>query len=190
MLRLVDCSLLVPPRTGPDGRPRYVMLETLRAYGARLRAEAGEQDTAAAALAGYALRVAEEAAAGLQTSAGEAAAARWLDAEDPTMRQVLAWAMDHDAALAVRLADALGWWWWLRGRLAGQYRLLREVAGRAEPGSDGWCATQCWLGRAALLLGRSARGAGPFHRGPRRRGGTGGRPGCWPMPWPAGRWYC
>ena len=27
VLRLVDCSLLVPPRAGPDGRSRYVMLE-------------------------------------------------------------------------------------------------------------------------------------------------------------------
>ena len=177
VLRLVDCSLLVPPRTGVDGRPRYVMLETLRAYGARLRAEAGEQDTAAAALAGYALRVAEEAAAGLQTSAGEVAAARRLDAEDPTMRQVLAWAIAHDAALAVRLADALGWWWWLRGRLAGQYRLLSEVAGRAEPGSEGWCIIQCWLGRAAFFAADAGRGAGPFHRGPRRRGGPGAVPG-------------
>ena len=33
VLQLVDCSLLVPPRTGADGRPRYVMLETLRTYG-------------------------------------------------------------------------------------------------------------------------------------------------------------
>jgi predicted ATPase/DNA-binding CsgD family transcriptional regulator len=151
VLRLVDCSLLVPPRTGVDGRSRYVMLETLRAYGAQLRAEAGEQDTAAAALAGYALRVAEEAAAGLQTSAGEAAAASWLDAEDPATRQVLAWAMDHDPAVALRLADALGWWWWLRARLAAQYPLLREAAGRAEPGSEGWCAAQSWLGWAAAL---------------------------------------
>jgi len=29
VLHLVDCSLLVPPQTGPDGRSRYVMLETL-----------------------------------------------------------------------------------------------------------------------------------------------------------------
>ncbi|HUY49956.1 MAG TPA: hypothetical protein VMV92_30300 [Streptosporangiaceae bacterium] len=28
VLDLVNCSLLAPPRTGPDGRPRYVMLET------------------------------------------------------------------------------------------------------------------------------------------------------------------
>ena len=150
VLRLVECSLLVPPRPGVDGRPRYVMLETLRAYGANLLAEAGEQDAVAAALALYALRVAEEAAAGLQSRTGEVAAARWLDAEDPAMRQALTWALARDAA-AVRLADALGWWWWMRGRLAGQYRLLSEVAGRAEPGSDGWCTMQCWLGRAALV---------------------------------------
>ena len=66
VLHLVDCSLLVPPRAGPDGRPRYGMLETLRAYGAGLLAEAGEQDRAAAALAGYALQVAGQASAGLQ----------------------------------------------------------------------------------------------------------------------------
>ena len=65
------------------------------------------------------------------------------------MRQVLAWAMDYDPATAARLAGALGWWWWLRGRLPGQYGLLREVAGRAEVGSDGWCWVQLWLGCAA-----------------------------------------
>jgi predicted ATPase/DNA-binding CsgD family transcriptional regulator len=151
VLRLVECSLLVPPRTSADGQPRYVMLETLRAYGARLLTEAGEQDSVAAALAGWALRVAEEASAGLQTAAGEVAAARRLDAEDPTMRQVLAWAIACDAAAAVRLADALGGWWRLRGRLPGQYRLLSEIAGLAEPGSDRWCAIQGWLGSAAFL---------------------------------------
>ena len=152
VLHLVDCSLLVPPWPGPDGRSRYGMLETLRAYGIRLLAQAGEGDAAAAALAGWALRVAEQAAAGLQTStAEEVAAARWLDAEDATMRQVLAWAMDYDPATAVRLAAALGWSWLRRARLPGQYGLLREVAGRAEPGSGGWCAVQWWITLAAVF---------------------------------------
>jgi hypothetical protein len=71
VLHLVDCSLLVPPRAGADGRARYSMLETLRGYGARLLAEAGEQDQAAAALAAWALSVAEQAAAGMTTIAGE-----------------------------------------------------------------------------------------------------------------------
>ena len=149
VLRLVECSLLVPPRPGPDGRMRYAMLETLRGYGAGLLAEAGEQDQARAALAGYAAGVAGEAAAGLQTTAGEPAAARWLDAEDATVGHVLAWAVERDLDIAARLVTALGWWWVLRGRLAGQEPLLRELAGRAGPGSDGWCAAQFWLARTA-----------------------------------------
>jgi non-specific serine/threonine protein kinase len=150
VLHLVDCSLLVPPRPGPDGRSRYLMLETLRAYGAGLLAQAGEQDAADSALAGYTLRVAEQAATGLQTRTGEVAAARRLDAEDATMRQVLARAIDHDLPVALRLAVALAPWWSMRGRLPGGYPLLREAAGRAAVGSDGWCDAQSWLGYTVL----------------------------------------
>ncbi|HEY7145101.1 MAG TPA: AAA family ATPase, partial [Streptosporangiaceae bacterium] len=145
VLRLVECSLLVPPRPGLDGRSRYAMLETLRGYGTGLLAAAGEQDDAEAALARYALRAAEQAAAGLRTIAGEPAAARWLDAEDAAMGHALGWAADHDLDTAARLVTALALWWLLRGRLAGQQMLLRELAGRAGPGSDGWCAAQFWL---------------------------------------------
>ena len=156
VLHLVDCSLLVPPRVGPDGRSRYVMLETLRAYGAGLLAEAGEGDAVAAALAGYALRVAEGAMSGLTADTGEVAAARWLDAEDATMRRVLDWALEHDAAVghdaavAPRLAAALAWWWQIRGRLVGQVPLLRAAVDRAAAGSDAWCAGHTWLGQASL----------------------------------------
>ena len=156
VLHLVDCSLLVPPRVGPDARSRYVMLETLRAYGAGLLAEAGEGDTVAGALAGYALRVAEGAMSGLTADAGEVAAARWLDAEDATMRRGLDWALEHDAAVgqdaavAPRLAAALAWWWQIRGRLVGQVPLLRAAVDRAAAGSDAWCAGHTWLGQASL----------------------------------------
>ena len=162
VLRLVDCSLLIPPSAGPDGLPRYGMLETLRAYGAGLLARAGEDEGAAAALAGYALGVAGEAAAGLQTCTGELAAARWLDAEDATMRQVLAWAMRHGADIALQLAVALAPWWLLRGRLPGQYPLLREAAGRAARGSDEWCTAQFWLGQAARYSADMAGALGHF----------------------------
>jgi non-specific serine/threonine protein kinase len=151
VLHLVDCSLLTPPRPGPDGRVRYLMLETLRSYGAGLLAAAGEQDQAAAALAGWAVGMAEQAAAGLESSTGEAGAARWLDAEDATMRQVLAWAMGRDRQAALRLAGALSRWWLLRGRLSGVYPLLAELAGYGEPGSDRWCTVQVWAGFAAVF---------------------------------------
>jgi predicted ATPase/DNA-binding CsgD family transcriptional regulator len=162
VLHLVDCSLLVPPREGPDSRSRYGMLETLRAYGAGLLAQAGEQDGAAAALAGWTVEVAEQAAAGLWTVEGEAAAARWLDAEDAATRQVLAWAMENDPAAALRLAAALAWWWVLRGRWAGNTSLVREAAGRAEPGSGQWCAAQAWLGYTAQWRGDLAASLSDF----------------------------
>jgi len=160
VLHLVDCSLLVPPRAGPDGRSRYVMLETLRAYGAGLLAGAGEDSGVAAALAGYALRVVDEATAGLQTSGGEVAAARLLDAEDATMRQVLGWAGQHDPAGALRLTVALAPWWLLRGRLAGEYPLLCQAAGRVAAGGQAWCAAQFWLGEMALYSGDLAGALG------------------------------
>jgi len=150
--RLVDCSLLVPPRAGPDGRTRYAMLETLRAYGAALLAEAGEDDRAAAALAGYVAELAEGAFAGLHTVTQEAASLRHFDAEETSMRHALAWAMEHDPALALRLALAQSQWWQLRGRLTSQAPLLAAATGHAEAGSPEWCGVRMLLGQAAAQL--------------------------------------
>ena len=161
-LRLVDCSLLAPPRTGPDGRGRYLMLDTLRGYGAGRLAECGELPGAAAALARYAVEVAEQAAAAMQASAGELDAARWLDAEDATIGQALGWALEHDPDAALRLALALSPWWKLRGGLAAGYALLRAAAGHAAPGSDAWCAAHYWLGQAAHSTGDFAAALGYF----------------------------
>jgi predicted ATPase/DNA-binding CsgD family transcriptional regulator len=161
LLRLVDCSLVVPPRPGPDGESRYSMLETLRAYGSDLLAAAGEQPAAAGALAAFALRSAEQAAAGLQTGSAEVAAARRLDAEDATMRQATTWALEHDPPTGTRLAVALAPWWFLRGRLASEGPLLELAAGHAAAGSDAWCTAQLWLGYRALL---SADMAGALDR--------------------------
>jgi predicted ATPase/DNA-binding CsgD family transcriptional regulator len=146
VLHLVDCSLLAPPSTGPDGRARYLMVETLRAYGLERLAEASEQAGASAALAGHALQVAEQAAAGLETSAGELAATRLLEAEDATVHQGLAWALDHDHGTALRLALALAPWWFVRGRWASGYQQLAAAAGPAAAGGEAWCAAQYWLG--------------------------------------------
>jgi predicted ATPase/DNA-binding CsgD family transcriptional regulator len=161
-LHLVDCSLLAPPRTSPDGRARYLMLETLRAYGLELLADAGEQPEAAAALTGHALLVAEQAGAGMQTSTGEAGAAQWLDAEDASVHQGLAWALEHDPAAALRLAIALAPWWHLRGRSVAGYALLRAAAEHAAQDEDAWCAAQCWLGQTAMNTGDMIASLGHF----------------------------
>ena len=150
VLQLVECSLLIPPQPGPDGRLRYSMQQVLRSYGLGQLAETGEQAPAEAALARHALQIAEEAAAGLWTIDGEAAAAQWLDAEDATTAAVLTWAAEHDLDTALRLAAALGLWWELRGRLVSKLGLLSALAGRAEPGSSGWRGLQWWI---ALSIG-------------------------------------
>jgi predicted ATPase/class 3 adenylate cyclase/DNA-binding CsgD family transcriptional regulator len=146
VLHLVDCSLIAPPRAGPDGRPRYLMLETLRAYGAGRLAKAGEEPDAAAALTRHALQVAGQSAVGLETRDGEVAAARWLDAEDATVHQALGWALEHDPDAALRLAIALAPWWLLRGRWATGYQLLAVAAGCADEDRPEWCVAQFWLG--------------------------------------------
>lgn len=161
-LSLVDCSLLGPPQSGADGTTRYAMLETLRAYGQARLAETGERPGADAALARYALQVAEYAAAGLRTSAGEVAAAGRLDAEDATVHQGLTWALEHDRSTALRLAVALAPWWRLRGRYAAGTKLLHAAAGRAEPGSGLWCTAHIWLGSAAANLSDFTGALGHF----------------------------
>ena len=149
VLRLVDCSLLLPPQTGLDDRSRYGMLETLRAYGARLLAEAGEEDAVSGALAEYAAELADQARTEVYTRTRELDGLRHLDAEDATLRQVLAWALEHEPDTAVRLALALAPWWGIRGRLASQAPLLTAVAELADPGSGEWCGAHMFLGQVA-----------------------------------------
>jgi tetratricopeptide (TPR) repeat protein len=79
--------------------------------------------------------LATELAAARVEAAGVSALAQLLDG-----RLGLAWAADHDLDTALRLVDALGLWW-----------LLRELAGRAEPGSAGWCVAMNWLSWQALV---------------------------------------
>jgi len=155
VLHLVDCSLLTPPRTGPEGRARYLMLETLRAYGAALMAGAGERDAADAALARYALQVAEQTAVRLQTSAREPelAITRLLAAEEATVHQGLAWALKQDHATALRLAVALAPWWCVRGSWASGYQQLAAAAEHADKRLPEWCIAQFFMG---LMTARSA----------------------------------
>ena len=147
VLRLVDCSLLVPPRAGPDGRSRYSMLETLRGYGGGRLRQAGEEHQAASALAVHALHTAERAATQMAVREHEQLAALWLDAEDAAVHQGLTWALDHDPPAALRLAVALAPWWWVRGRWARGYALLHRAVTQVGPGEYNWCTANLWLGR-------------------------------------------
>jgi predicted ATPase/DNA-binding CsgD family transcriptional regulator len=156
VLHLVDCSLLAPPSTGPDGRARYSMLETLLAFGRERLAEAGEEGAAARGLARYALTVAEQAAAACRRSTGELAAGRWLDAEDSLLRHALAWSLEHDHDTALRLAIALAPWRLVRGHYAETYTQLSEVVRHAVAGTMLWAEAQLWLGQAVAKSDQAA----------------------------------
>jgi predicted ATPase/DNA-binding CsgD family transcriptional regulator len=146
VLRLVDCSLLVPPRSSADQRTRYTMLQTLRAYALTRLREAGEEAQATAALAGFASSVAERAAAELESSQTELGALRWLDAEDATLSRALGWALEHDPDGAIRLAIALVAWLRQRGRLAEARAGLSAAVARSSPDWETWAKAHLWLG--------------------------------------------
>jgi non-specific serine/threonine protein kinase len=157
--RLVDCSLLVPPRPAGDQRTRYTMLETLREYGLARLEEAGEEPEATMALAGIARSVARQATAGLQTSDQELDAARWLDAEDATLGKALSWTLEHEPDAALPLATALAPWLRLRGRLAEAHERLSSATAGCSPADGAWASAQLWLGHLAVYSGDPAGGA-------------------------------
>jgi predicted ATPase/DNA-binding CsgD family transcriptional regulator len=154
-LHLVDCSMIVPPHQGGDGRVRYTMLETLRAFGQDQLAQAGETDEATEALARFAVGVAEQAAPQLLTDA-DVTAGKWLDAEAANLQQAVTWSLEHDPPTALRLAVSLGLWWHRHGQYRTGHETLGRVLGLAKPGSGEWCTAQLWLGMMANGLLRVA----------------------------------
>jgi predicted ATPase/DNA-binding SARP family transcriptional activator len=118
---------------GPGGvGPRYLMLETVRAYGLERLAEAGEEAQVKDAFAAYFLDFVETADPLLRT--GEQV--RWtraLIAEHDNINAALRWAVGRgDAGTALRFVRALGHYWSQRGRGEGD-TLAREVLAMPVP---------------------------------------------------------
>jgi len=129
---LVDHSLLPQPIEGPEGEPRFLLLETVAEYGReRLDAE-GETDAVAAAHAAHFVELGERAKPALLGPDQK----RWLDrldAEEGNLRAALGWLVEAGRAEpAQRLAQALWRYWYLRGRLIEGRGWLERVL--AMPG--------------------------------------------------------
>ena len=197
--QLVDCSLLTPPRVGPDGQTRYLMLETVRAFGLEQLDESGERADAEAARVAFAVLVASAAATALRVPGGEAAAAAELDAEEAFMDEALTWALEHDAESALRLAVALAPWWQLRGRARTGYPQLERALTDSGDRADVPAAAHKWLGRLAHSIAEYERALTHFEAlcahipqgtaspRPRRRAGGPVREPAQPRPAGAGR---
>lgn len=148
---LVDQSLVYRGE-GPDGEPRFGMLETIREYAAEQLAAHGEADASRRRHADYYLGLAEAAEARLRGGEQPAWLGR-LEAEHANFQAALAWCLAAgEGARGLRLAGALGAFWHRRGHLSlGCDWLARLLA--AGPSGAETAATRakalCGLGQLA-----------------------------------------
>ncbi|HTD80451.1 MAG TPA: AAA family ATPase [Chloroflexota bacterium] len=107
---LVDGSL-VQRQEGPDGRSRFEMLETIRAYAAQQLAASGESEIARQRHAAYYVRIAEAAEQAWDQPA-EWDWLRRLVSERDNVRAALRWMLEaRDASTALRFNAALFSFW-------------------------------------------------------------------------------
>nr|WP_303715653.1 NB-ARC domain-containing protein [Kutzneria buriramensis]WKX16187.1 NB-ARC domain-containing protein [Kutzneria buriramensis] len=132
LVRLVDRSLVVAV-DGVEG-PRYRLLESISAYCVERMREADETEPVRRRHLAYCMGLAETAEPELRGHRQGAWLSR-LDTESANLRSALDGAVERrETDHALRLVDALCWYWILRGRL-GEAR--RSVAGAlALPGGD------------------------------------------------------
>jgi predicted ATPase/DNA-binding SARP family transcriptional activator len=125
LARLADKSL-VQVEPGPDGH-RYRLLETVRQHARELLAEAGERARVEAAHRDWYLRLAEANDRDADPSLPAIPAGARLDAAHDDLRAALASAIRHDPPAALRLANALWWFWLARGFFVEGVRWFEEV---------------------------------------------------------------
>ncbi|MDT0611058.1 BTAD domain-containing putative transcriptional regulator [Streptomyces lancefieldiae] len=151
LVRLVDRSLVVAV-DGAEG-PRYRLLESVSAYCVERMREAGEWEPVRRRHLEYYTRLAETAEPGLR-GPGQGAWLTRLDAESGNLRWALEGAVErHETGHALRLVDALSWYWVLRGRLGEAWRSV--TAALALPGGDAALRAKAgvWQTGLAVLTG-------------------------------------
>ncbi|MGN9839105.1 BTAD domain-containing putative transcriptional regulator [Nonomuraea sp. H19] len=149
LARLVDRSLVVV-----TAGPRYRLLESVAAYGQERLAEAGELDDVRLRHVRYYAGLAERAAPDLRGHDQRRALAL-LDAESANVRAALEAAARLGAAdEAVRLVNAMGWYWVLRGKLGEGQRALETALSIPGAPRSGAAQARVWLAGLRMLTGR------------------------------------
>ncbi|WP_329423868.1 winged helix-turn-helix domain-containing protein [Streptosporangium sp. NBC_01495] len=175
LARLVDRSLVVV-LNGADGL-RYRLLESVAAYCSERMHEAGEFAIMKRRHGGYYAALAERAEPHLRGHEQN----RWLrrlDAETANLRVALEHAAhDDDSELALRLVNALAWYWILRGRLGEGRRALASALALGHPadeaGSAEWGTAEAWLAGTTMLAGDGLNGAARGRTGSMHEAGPG-----------------
>jgi predicted ATPase/class 3 adenylate cyclase/Tfp pilus assembly protein PilF len=132
---LLDKSLL-RQEEGPNGEPRFVMLETVHEFAREQLQESAEAERIKRLHAQYFLTLAEEANPELK-GANQLEWLERLEAENDNMRAALSWASQRDeAGVAMRLGGALWRFWSVRGYYSEGRRWLEAalaIDGRVSP---------------------------------------------------------
>jgi predicted ATPase/DNA-binding CsgD family transcriptional regulator len=128
---LVDKSLVLA-ETGGGGAARYRMLEPVRQYARERLEESGERGRVRNGHAAFFLALAEEAEPALMGARQDVWLER-LEREHDNIRAALSWALESGAVeVGLRLAGALGEFWYMRGHLGEARRWLEATLSRGE----------------------------------------------------------
>jgi tetratricopeptide (TPR) repeat protein len=129
------------------------LLESVAAYGLERLAEAGEAAGLRGRHRGYFTDFAERAASRLRGH-DQRSWLRRLDAEAANLRAALDFALagDHDDAL--RMVNALAWYWFLRGRLTEARRALGEALALRSGSAAARATATAWQAGFAALAGQ------------------------------------
>lgn len=147
---LVDKNLLLHT-DGPDGEPRFMMLETIREYALDRLVAGGESQIVRRRHAQTFLRLAESAEPHLRR-VEQLGSLNYLDREHDNLRAALAWSLQEegDALLALRLVNALSHFWFLRAYYSEGSRW--QDAALAGAGESAPALIRAWaLGFGSLL---------------------------------------
>jgi predicted ATPase/class 3 adenylate cyclase len=140
---LLDKSLL-RQEEGPEGEPRFVMLETIHEYAREMLERSGEAEETRRLHAEYFLALAEEAEPEL-SGADQLAYLERLEAEHDNMRAALTWSLERALETALRMAGALARFWEKRSHFSEGSSWLEaavqqsgsvDAAGRAKLASE------------------------------------------------------
>jgi predicted ATPase len=127
---LLDKSLL-RQEDGPEGEPRFVMLETIHEYARERLKASGEAEEIRRLHAEYFLALAEEAEPEL-SGADQLAYLERLEAEHDNMRAALTWSLENEPETALRLARALARFWEKRSYFAEGSRWIEATLSRSD----------------------------------------------------------
>ena len=132
---LLDKSLL-RQEEGPNGEPRFVMLETVHEFAREKLEDSAEAQEIKRAHAQYFLTLAEEAYPELR-GPDQLEWLERLEAEHDNMRAALSWALERkEVEVALRLGGALWEFWSMRGYHSEGWRWLEAALatyGRGSP---------------------------------------------------------